>query len=70
MKVTKKLRNHILNIVAEISREKLDEHCPGVTGNNYKDTDHAGKERRELIIDVTNAIERRLSGKLSALITG
>lgn len=70
MKITKKLRNQILDIVADISREKLREHCPEATQahNHPDDWPDSAREKYSLVSDVTGEIERRLSAKLSAMV--
>lgn len=71
MKITKKLRNHILNAVAEIALEKLSEHCPEVKDDTPPEMWDADTRRKfDLITEVTTAIESRLGGKLSAMVLG
>jgi len=69
MKITKKLRNHILHILDQIVMEKIEEHCPNASGNLRAQLwDEMEKNKHHLITDVTKAIQCRVQANLNTLV--
>ena len=70
MKITRKLRNQILNRVAAVSVAKMQEHCPDALGDKPPEAwpDNGTRQRFDLITDITRAIERDLGAMLNAMV--
>jgi hypothetical protein len=70
MKVSKKLRDQILDTIAAASLEEIAVHCPGAAAGTRRSLLEQDEFDRLLVIEaVTTAITRKLSAKLNILIT-